>query len=143
MLLWECMRKSRLSGYKQGRLIEHFVSGTTVRTVVAIVGVNKSTSVYFYYRLCAIIAYELDQASNAIFDGEIEVDESYFGGRHKGRRGRGATGKIPVFGLLKRGGKVYTKLIADASSTTLIPIIERKVIPDSIVFLTAGEVIVC
>ena len=34
---------------------------------------------------------------------EIEVDESYFGGRRKGKRGRGATGKIPVFGILKKG----------------------------------------
>jgi transposase len=32
-----------------------------------------------------------------MFGGEIEVDESYFGGRRKGKRGRGAAGKIPVF----------------------------------------------
>ena len=38
-----------------------------------------------------------------IFAGEIEVDESYFGGSRKGNRGRGAAGKVPVFGLLKRG----------------------------------------
>ena len=49
-----------------------------------------------------------------LFDGEIEVDESYFGGKRKGKRGRGAAGKIPVFGLLKRGGKVYTKIIPDS-----------------------------
>ena len=36
--------------------------------------------------------------------------------------------------LLKRGGRVYTKTIPDASSATLLPIIERKVIPDSIVY---------
>ena len=52
----------------------------------------------------------------------------------QGRRGRGSGGKIPVFGLLKRSGKVYTKIIPDASSETLYPIIERKVIPDSIVY---------
>jgi len=40
-----------------------------------------------------------------MFDGEIEVDESYFGGWRKGKHGRGAAGKVPVFGLLKRGGK--------------------------------------
>ena len=34
-----------------------------------------------------------------MFGGEIKVDESYFGGRRKGKRGRGAAGKIPVFGL--------------------------------------------
>ena len=69
-----------------------------------------------------------------MFGGEIEVDESYFGGKRIGKRGRGAGGKIPVFGLLKRGGRVYTKIISDASSETLIPIINRKVIPDSIVY---------
>ena len=40
--------------------------------------------------------------------GEIELDESYFGAKRvKGKRGRGASGKTPVFGLLKRNGKVY------------------------------------
>ena len=41
---------------------------------------------------------------------------------------------MPVFGLLKRGGRVYAKIISDASSATLLPIIERKVVPDSIVY---------
>ncbi|WP_299379115.1 IS1595 family transposase [uncultured Kiloniella sp.] len=128
------MRKSRLSPYKQGRLIEHFVSGSTARVAGSIVGVNKSTAAYFYHRLRQIISYELEKEGFEIFDGEIEVDESYFGGKRKGQRGRGAAGKVPVFGLLKRGGKVYTKVIPDASSATLFPIIERKVIPDSIVY---------
>jgi transposase len=64
------------------------------------------------------------------FAGEIEVDESYFGGTRKGKRGRGAAGKIPVFGLLKRGGKVYTKIISNAKASTLIPIIKERVVPD-------------
>ena len=51
-----------------------------------------------------------------------------------GRRGRGAGGKIPVFGLLKRGGKVYTKIIPNASSATLMSVIEHKIVPDSIVY---------
>jgi hypothetical protein len=43
--------------------------------------------------------------------GEVEIDDSYFGGRRKGKRGRGAAGKVPVFGILKRGGRVYTKML--------------------------------
>ena len=70
-----------------------------------------------------------------MFAGEIEVDASYFGGTRKGKRGRGSAGKVPVFGLFKRGGKVYTKIIADASGQTFMPIIAHKVIPDSIVYL--------
>ena len=97
-------------------------------------GVHRNTAAYYYQRLREIIAFHIEQESHEVFDGEIEVDESYFGGRRKNKRGRGAAGKVPVFGLLKRGGRVYTKIIPDASSATLIPIIERKVIPDSIVY---------
>ena len=62
------------------------------------------------------------------------MDESYFGGVRKGKRGRGAAGKIAVFGLLKRGGNVYTKIVADTKTSTLMPIITSKVAPDSIVY---------
>lgn len=128
------MRKSRLSRYKQDRLIEHFVAGTTARTAASLCGVNRKTAAFFFHRLREIVALELEAESEAMFGGEIEVDESYFGGKRKGRRGRGAAGKIPVFGLLKRGGKVYTKIIPDASGDTLMPIMERKIVPDSIVY---------
>ena len=128
------MRKSRLSHYKQDRLIEHFVSGSSALTAASLCCVNRKTSAFFFLRLREIIALELEAESEAMFGGEIEVDESYFGGKRKGKRGRGAARKVPVFGLLKRGGKVYTKIISDASGATLIPIIERKVVPDSIVY---------
>jgi transposase len=128
------MRKSRLSRHKQDRLVEHFVAGTTARCAASLVCVNFKTSAYYFHRLREIIAYNLEQEADTVFSGEIEVDESYFGGKRKGKRGRGAAGKVPVFGLLKRGGKVYTKVIPDASSATLYPIIERKVVPDSIVY---------
>jgi len=42
--------------------------------------------------------------------------------------------KVPVFGLLKRQGKVCTKIILDASLATLYPVMERKLVPDSIVY---------
>lgn len=66
--------------------------------------------------------------------GEIEVDESYFGGSRKGKRGRGAAGKVSVFGLLKRGGKVHVVIIPNAQQNTVIPIIRRTIEPDSIVY---------
>jgi transposase len=128
------MRKSRLSKAKQDKLLEHFVAGTTARCASALVGVNFKTGSYYFQRLREIIAAQVEQESYEVFEGEIEVDESYFGGTRKGLRGRGSSGKVPVFGLLKRGGKVYTKVISDASSTTLLPIIASKVVPDSIVY---------
>ena len=121
------MRKSRLSQVKQDRLIEHFVACTTARCAASLIGVNRKTAAYYFHRLRDVIAYRLEQEADQVVGGEIEVDESYFGGRRKGKRGRGAAGKVPVFGLLKRGGRVYTKIIPDARSDTLMAIIVRKV----------------
>jgi len=126
------MRKSRLSKSKQDRLIEHFVAGTTARCAADLVDVNFKTAAYFYHRLREIICLATEE--EAPVTGEIEVDESYFGGTRKGKRGRGAAGKVPVFGILKRGGKVYTQVIPDAKSKTLMPIIQERVQPDSIVY---------
>ena len=128
------IRRSRLSKSVQSHLIEDFVAGTTTRTAAALCGVNRKTAAFYFHRVREIIALELEGEADTVFQGEIEVDESYFGGKRKGKRGRGAGGKIPVFGLLKRGGKVYTKIIPDASSASLCPIIERKMVPDSIVY---------
>jgi transposase len=124
-------RKSQMSARQQQKLLEHFVAGTTARAAALLVGVQANTAIRFYQRLRQLIASKLTSYE---LSGEIEADESYFGGIRKGKRGRGASGKVPVFGLLKRGGKVYTAIIQNAKATTLIPIIREKVMPDSIVY---------
>ena len=124
-------RKSRLSPRKQNRLIEHFVAGTTARAASQIIGVQANTAAKFYMRLRQLIAGKLPSYELC---GEVEADESYFGGVRKGKRGRGAAGKVAVFGLLKRGGKLYTAIIPNAKTETLLPIIKQQVKPDSIVY---------
>ncbi|HEX4068661.1 MAG TPA: IS1595 family transposase [Candidatus Babeliales bacterium] len=125
-------RKSRLPKKKISKLMEHFVAGTTARTAASLVEVNRNTATNFYRRWREMIAKNIEDLS--VFDGEVEADESYFGGRRKGKRGRGAAGKVPVFGLLKRKGRVYTTVIKDTKSSTLMPIINKKIVPDSIVY---------
>ncbi len=103
------MRKSRISRFKQDKLVEHFVAGTTARCTAVLVGVHRNSAAYYFERLRKLIALQTTMEAKEAFSGEIEVDESYFGGTRKGKRGRGASGKAPVFGLLKRRGKVYPK----------------------------------
>jgi transposase-like protein len=63
--------------------------------------------------------------------GEFELDESYFGAKRvRGKRGRGAAGKTPVFGLLKRGEKVFVAVVPNCSKV-LIPIIQGKILEGS------------
>jgi len=125
-------RRSKLSRREQHRLIEHFVAGTPARTAAQLVGVNRNTATLYYRKLRETIVARL--AEEIPFGGEVEIDESYFEGHRKGKRGRGAAGKFTVFGILKRGGRVYTVMPPDPKRSTLMPIIRKKVRPDSVVY---------
>jgi len=92
------MKKSRLSATKQHKLIEYFVAGVTARCATDLVGVNRKIGGYYFHRLRKINFLNLAQEA-----------EAYFGGRRKGKRGRGAAGKVPTFGLLKRGNYPVNK----------------------------------
>ena len=87
-----------MSTRQQYRLIEHFVAGTTTRAASELIGIQSNTAITFYMRLRQLIASKLP--SYELY-GQVQADERYFGGRRKGMRGRGAAGKIAVFGLLK------------------------------------------
>ena len=62
------MQKSRLSQYKQARLVEHLVAGTTARTAASLCGVHRNTAAYYFLRLREIIAYELEAVDLSRFD---------------------------------------------------------------------------
>ncbi len=104
----------------------------TARSAADLLGLQANTVALFYRKLREIITEKI--ADNVPFDGEIERDESYFGGVRKCKRGRGAGGKVPVFGLLKRGGKVYAVPVPDTKGKTLKAIIINKIKPDSILY---------
>jgi transposase len=126
-------RKSRLLPSIQQELIRQFVAGVPARTASELTSVNRNTAILFFHKLRELIADRLAEEA-PFLDGEVEVDESYFGGARKGKRGRGAAGKVPVFGLLKRGGKVHAVMIPDAKSLTLMGIMRERIRPDSIVY---------
>ena len=127
------IKHCKLSKYQQLRLMEHFVAGTPARTAADLINVHRNSATRFFHKLRDKIAMKQQQRIEQ-FCGPVELDESYFGGRQKGKRGRGAAGKVPVFGILKRGGKVYTQIIGDTKTKTLLAIIKQKVRPDSIVY---------
>lgn len=83
----------------------------------------------------SIKEYSDNQAKK--LNGKLELDESYFGGKRKGNRGRGANNKAIVFGILERKGKVYLKIVEKVSKETLFNEIEKKTKKGS-VFYTDG-----
>jgi len=80
----------------------------------------------------AILAHAED--ADQLLCGEVELDESYFGGRRKGNRGRGAAGKVPVFGILERDGKVQVQVVPNVKAETLVQLTVKRVKRGSIVY---------
>ena len=80
----------------------------TATATAKIVGVNRNTvNRYFNIIREKIFKESLKETEKEI--GTFELDESYFGAKRvRGKRGRGAAGKTPVFGLMNRDGEVLS-----------------------------------
>ena len=128
------MRKSRILRKNREKLLHNFVVGSTSRVSSRLVGINPNSGAYYFRRIRDIIALHMDAESSLEFDGEVELDESYFGGHRKGKRGRGAAGKVVVFGILMRGGRVYTTVIPSARRDVIMPIVTDKVVSHSVIY---------
>ncbi len=86
------------------------------------------------YDLFRRVIWEGLKSEGGQLEGEVEMDESYFGGKRKGRRGRGAEGKVPVFGIMERGGKVVVEVVRDVSRESLLRLAIQKVKRGSLVY---------
>ena len=67
------------------------------RSAADILGIQPNSAILFYRKIRMVISYYLALAADEVFEGSVELDESYFGRRRKGRCGRGAAGKVVVF----------------------------------------------
>ncbi|HBO38042.1 MAG TPA: IS1595 family transposase [Pasteurellaceae bacterium] len=121
----------KLKKSTQKKLLEFFVLEVTARSAADILDIQSNSAILFYRKIREVICYYLAQEANEIFDGTVEPDESYFNGTLKGKRERGASGRVALFGILKRQGKVYTVVVEHTKSSTLLPLITRKIKPDS------------
>jgi transposase len=130
----EYKKRSRISEAKIRQVIKLFALDIEATKIAELTGISRKTINKILRQIRERIADYCQQQSP--FDaGEVEIDESYFGARRvRGIRGRGARGKHIVFGLIKRGGKVYTQVVKNCSRNTLMPIIEQKVNKDSTVY---------
>ena len=127
------MKYHRLSRYKIKRTILCFTEDITASSASKILHINRNTTNAYYNEIREkILQHSLKEQEKEL--GEFELDESYFGARRvRGKRGRGAAGKTPVFGLLKRNGKVFVTVVPNGSKEELMPIIQGKILTGSTV----------
>ena len=130
-------KKNGLSPYRQRKLIEAFCADLTATQAAKLLKLNRNT-VNRYFGIFREAIYDHQQRRLNRFRGVVEVDESYFGAtRRRGdpgerRRGRGSS-KQAIFGIIKRGGEVFTELVPDVKRKTLQALIKRKVYRDAII----------
>ena len=116
------------------KVLKLFCADIPALTVAGLVGLSVQSTQRLYDGLRLRIM-ELTMAEARPFAGEVEIDESYFGARRvRGKRGRGAGGKTPVVGLLKRGGKVFTEIVENCSKAALMPIIQGQVLSAATIY---------
>lgn len=124
--------RSRISERKFRELIRYYALDFDAGRIAFLCKLNRNT-INRYLMLIRFRIAELCERESWL-RGIVEVDESYFGPhRIRGRRGRGAGLKTPVFGIFQRGGKVYTEIVPDCSRARLQAVIRGKVDIDSVI----------
>jgi len=132
------LKDGKISWYRVKKIIECFCLDITASKTALLLELNRNTINHYYkkFRL-AIYAHQYQEFKKMF--GEVELDESYFGAKRKRgfagklKRGRG-TLKQPVFGILKRNGKVYTEIIPDCKKDTLSLIIKGKIDKSAVIY---------
>ena len=128
------LNHAHISEAKFKEVLKLFCIGLEAKKVAELVSINRNTINRIFLLFRKRIAEFCEQQS-PLGVGEIEIDESYFGAKRvRGLRGRGASGKIPVFGMLKRNGKVFTQIIKNCSASELLPIIRSQADEESTMF---------
>ena len=129
---------AKISTYKIGKIISHFCIDITASKTAGLLSLNRNT-INRWFNLCRLAIYVQQMKESEKIFGEAEVDESYFGARRKRgfhgklKRGRG-TIKQPVFGIVKRNGRVYTEIIPNCKKATLQAIIKGKIDPSTVIY---------
>lgn len=126
-------KQSRISAYWKGKLLDYFSLGVPAyrlrfKTPYSLRTIER----YFRTVRCAI--YQESVKEHSALSGAIEMDETMFGGKRPGKRGWGAKGKVIVFGIYKRNGKVLTFPVSSRAGDTLIPLITHHTKPGSLYY---------
>ena len=125
-------KDSKISEAKFRQSLRYFALDLTATECSALSGISVRSINDIYLKIRYRLVIVCQQTSP--LKGELEADESYFGPhRVRGKRGRGASGKTIVFGLLKRDGNIYTEIEPDASKASLQAIIRRKADINSVI----------
>jgi transposase len=128
------LNNAHISEAKFRKVLKYFASDFDATKCSQLTNLSRKTINKLYHKFRVRI-YQIEENQSNKINGEIEIDEAYFGAKRiRGKKGRGAKGKIPVIGLLKRNGKVFTQIINNCTRKELMPIIKGKILEKSTIY---------
>lgn len=122
------LKRVKISERKLSLIVRCFSGDATASLCTHLTKINRNTAnlYYRYFRRLILKDQEQDR-SKFLSEESTEVDEAYFGPtRVRGKRGRGASKKIAVVGLLERAGRVFTKPVDRCTKKEIMPILRAK-----------------
>jgi len=125
-------KSSKLSEARFRQIVKCFALDLTATQTAEMTGVSRNSINLLFSAIRRRIAE--NSRLESPLSGEFEADESYFGPtRVRGKRGRGASRKTIVFGLLKRNGNVYVQVVPNVKAKTLQAIIRGHADIESVI----------
>lgn len=118
------LERVRLAFNELAHLLYLFCLGVPAYRTRFYVGCSLRTT-QRVFRMVREAIYDASLGEMEALCGELELDETLFGGRRKGKRGWGAEGKKMVFGMYQRDGRVVTFPVPDRRRATLLPLVFR------------------
>ena len=95
-------------------------------------GITQKTA----WKMLHKIRQYMEMENSHTLSGEVEIDEAFVGGKNKNRhkdkkvekcQGRSYKDKVPVFGAIERGGKIFVRVVPNTQAKTLVPIVKKNV----------------
>ena len=124
-------KHSHISNKKFREIIKYFSLDFSATVTSKLTSISRNTINKIFNQIRLLLFLE-GLSLQEREEGEFELDESYFGAKRvRGKRGRGAAGKTPVSGLLKREGGVYVEVVKNCTKEQLMPIIQGKILEGS------------
>ncbi len=100
-------------------------------------GIAYRSAWFMAHRIRYAMAHE---SFDKPLEGTVEADETYVGGKAKGKRGRGAANKTPVVSLVERGGTVRSRVVTNVNGKNVKEVLQANVSPDATLMTDAYQV---